>query len=214
MLGDIFCCRRYRKGVDPTLRFRTLANPDKTLHEARDIRAGAPSLLGRWREYLQLPMLAIAEIRPHRSGRGIRARRLARSGSIRPGNDGFYGPRDAVRGLGERFDGNSCPRGGHRAQVHDSDGEENRRQADAVETAPEALHGGVKRIAALLRAAITVARPCIWKGEYGRREGQVELLVWLQPSTRAQKGCDSNGSCGRTGAIACFLGIGMPMTQL
>ena len=60
-----------------------------------------------------------------------------------PGDDGSNGLRDARTGRCETFGGDRRCHGGHCAQVHDTDGEEDRGQAgttaDAVETEAHAV---------------------------------------------------------------------------
>jgi hypothetical protein len=56
----------------------------------------------------------------------------------RPDDNGPGGSRDALAGRCETFDGDGCRDDRHRAQVHDTDDQEDRRQADTAVDAVEA----------------------------------------------------------------------------
>ena len=55
-----------------------------------------------------------------------------------PDDDGSDASRDALTGWCETFDGDGCRHDSHRAQVHDPDDEEDRRQAGTAVAAVEA----------------------------------------------------------------------------
>jgi hypothetical protein len=133
-----------------------------------------------------------------RLARWAKSRRAMRDVSTEPGcsrdqeqpcpdDDGSDGSRDALTGRCETFDGDGCRHDSHRAQVHDPDDEEDRRQAATAVAAVEAEAQAVSPCRAGVRRQRTAAPRCL------PAEGKVMCL----PRGELERAGDQDDHTGR-----------------